>query len=69
MSLDHFSYTKSWNSPTDFPTVETSEEQVRADFQELHDQALGFINETVDYINALDPSRITNNDIDSITNN
>ena len=38
MSLDKLSYSKEWTNPTDFPTMETDEAQVRADQQLLYDE-------------------------------
>lgn len=45
MALPGLQYTKSWLSPSDFPTDEPSEEQVRADMQLLHDETKGYIND------------------------
>ena len=45
MALDRLSYTKDWTNPEDFPTVELSEEQVRADMQVLYNEIKTFINE------------------------
>lgn len=44
MSLDKLSYSKEWTNPTDFPTVETDETQVRADQQLLYDEIKTFLN-------------------------
>ena len=44
MSLDKLSYSKDWTNPTDFPTVETDEAQVRADQQLLYDEIKTFLN-------------------------
>ena len=44
MSLDKLSYSKEWTNPTDFPTVETDEAQVRADQQLLYDEIKTFLN-------------------------
>ena len=38
MAFTRFSFTKSWTDPSDFPTVESDETQVRADMQALHDE-------------------------------
>lgn len=40
-----YSFTKNWTNPSDFPTVETNEAQVRADLQELPNQLLAMVNE------------------------
>ena len=47
MALDKLSYTKDWTNPEDFPTVELSEEQVRADMQVLYNEIKTFLNETL----------------------
>lgn len=45
MALPELQYTKSWLSPSDFPTDEPSEEQVRSDMQLLHTEARDYIND------------------------
>lgn len=45
MSIPTFEFTKHWTNPADFPTIETSEEQVRADLQALHDETRDYFNE------------------------
>lgn len=47
MALSKLSFTKSWTSAADFPTIEENETQVRADMQELHDQAKAYLNGTL----------------------
>ena len=37
-------FSKTWESAEDFPTVELSEEQVRADMQALHDEMKEYVN-------------------------
>ena len=44
MSLNRLNFTKDWNDPSDFPTVEMNEEKVRADQQLLHDETKSCIN-------------------------
>lgn len=44
ISIQEFQFTKDWRNPTDFPTFQSDEEQVRADQQELHNQTRDFIN-------------------------
>jgi len=44
MSLTRAGYTKDWNNPSDFPTIETSETQVRLDIQDLYDQIRDDVN-------------------------
>lgn len=58
MSINPFSYTKDWNNPEDFPTIETSEAQVRADIQLLYDEAKDAINEIIGATNSLESSAI-----------
>lgn len=50
--MNAFAYTKSWRSQADFPTVETSEVQVREDMQCLFDEAAAGINAIIDAVNA-----------------
>lgn len=47
MAFDKLQFTKNWNNPDDFPTVELSEEKVRADMQLLHDEVKNYLNETL----------------------
>ena len=47
MEFKKLSFTKDWNSKTDFPTYEPDEAQVRRDLQCLHDETREFINETL----------------------
>ena len=47
MALDKLQFTKNWNNPDDFPTVELSEEKVRADMQLLHDEVKNYLNDTL----------------------
>jgi len=42
--LGNFEFTKDWTNPTDFPTYEPSEAQVRADMQELYDEIKDYLN-------------------------
>ena len=58
MSISLFSYTKDWTNPQDFPTVETSEAQVRADIQLLYDEAKDKINEIITATNALESTSV-----------
>ena len=44
MSLNKLNFTKDWTNPSDFPTVETNEEQVRADQQLLFNEIKAFLN-------------------------
>ena len=44
MAFDKLQFTKNWNNPDDFPTVELSEEKVRADMQLLHDEVKNYLN-------------------------
>lgn len=40
-------FSKTWKSAEDFPTVELSEEQVRADMQALHDEMKEYVNDVL----------------------
>ena len=40
-------FSKTWESAEDFPTVELSEEKVRADMQALHDEMKAYVNDTL----------------------
>jgi len=44
MAFNELEFTKTWLSPSDFPTEEDSEQQVRADLQQLHDEAKNGLN-------------------------
>ncbi len=44
VKFERLSFTKDWKNPTDFPTYEENEAQVRADMQLLHDEVKDFIN-------------------------
>ena len=50
--FDKFEYSKNWENPTDFPTVETDETQVRADIQLLYDEAKKAVWDLVDALAA-----------------
>ena len=52
MSLSRVIYTKDWNKPSDFPTIETSEAQVRADIQELYNQVRSGVNLIADELES-----------------
>jgi hypothetical protein len=47
MALTKQNFTKSWLDSDDFPTFEESEDRVRADLQELHNQMQSYINGTL----------------------
>lgn len=54
--ISDFSYTKSWRSSADFPTVENDETQVREDMQCLFDEVRDFINlRLIPAVNSLSP--------------
>lgn len=40
-------FTKNWENPEDYPTIETDEAKVREDMQSLHDETKDYINETL----------------------
>lgn len=44
MSIADLTFTKEWTDPSDFPTLEPNETQVRADMQYLFDEIRDFIN-------------------------
>ena len=44
MSFNRFEFTKNWENPSDFPTYEENEEQVRADMQFLYDELKDALN-------------------------
>lgn len=48
MGFKRLKFTKLWTRHTDFPTVETDENQVRADMQLLHDEARDNLNGLMD---------------------
>ena len=45
MALDKLKFTKDWNNPEDFPTLELDETKVRSDMQFLYDEIKKFLNE------------------------
>ena len=45
MALDKLKFTKDWNNPEDFPTIELDETKVRSDMQFLYDEIKKFLNE------------------------
>ena len=65
MAVQPLVFTKDWNNPADFPTVEPNEIQVRADFQILHDEAKNKINELIEDHNDNISSGLTNAEIDA----
>lgn len=53
-TIGELSFTKDWRNPTDFPTYEGSEDQVRADMQYLPDEIRTYLNTiVVEAINTL----------------
>ena len=54
MSFDRLSFTKNWTNPSDFPTMESNEAQVRADMQVLHDESKGGLNRLMDQLEQAD---------------
>ena len=53
MSLEKLKYSKDWTNPSDFPTVELNEEQVRADMQFLYDEIRDYLNGLTDVLDGL----------------
>ena len=47
MAIKALEFEKKWTNPTDFPTYEPDEEQVRADLQYHPDAIAAYINETL----------------------
>lgn len=65
------SFTKNWENPDDYPTIETDEQKVRQDMQSLHDEVKNFLNNeliprvveedaTVDAWRASEETRVSN---------
>lgn len=52
MAFQPLTFTKSWEDPTDFPTYEPDEAQVRADLQYLHNEMRDAFNGLVASLNA-----------------
>ena len=67
MSISNLAFTKNWENSTDFPTVETSETQVRKDLQLLHDEAKTKINEVIAALNLLSAAGLYVADKSSVT--
>lgn len=68
------SFTKNWENPDDYPTIETDEMKVRQDMQSLHDEVKNFLNEElipaviaedamVDAWNAMEDARNENEQV------
>ena len=47
ISIQELQFTKDWRSPTDFPTFQPDERQVREDQQILHDETRDYINTVI----------------------
>ena len=62
-SFTRFSFKRLWTSAEDFPTIEVSEEQVRADMQALHDEMKDGLNHLMD---ELETKQAESNAADSI---
>lgn len=59
MSIKKLTFSKDWTDPNDFPTVEESEEKVRADLQALHNETRNYINTFIQpLVNELDARRV-----------
>lgn len=54
MAFEPLKFTKNWENPTDFPTYETDEQQVRADLQLLHDETKAALNRLIDALGQAD---------------
>lgn len=67
MAVETLTFTKDWTDPADFPAVEPSEMQARADLQELHNQTKAKLNELITDHNNTIPGSLTTNDIDTAT--
>ena len=52
MALSKLSFTKDWKNPSDFPTYEPYETQVRADLQILFDEIKTFLNSLIDTLES-----------------
>lgn len=50
--FDKYQFSKNWNNPADFPTVETDESKVRADAQLLHDETKNALHKLIDDLAA-----------------
>lgn len=67
MAFTKLTYTKNWENPDDFPTVETDERVVRRDQQLLYDEIKAHLNEvlTAEIVEAL-AAKATNQDITNV---
>lgn len=52
MGFPRLNFSKLWTNPTDFPTVELDETQVRADMQALHDESRAALNNLMTALEA-----------------
>ena len=50
--FNKYKFTKDWNNPTDFPTIEANEAKVRADMQLLHDESKMALHQLIDELAA-----------------
>lgn len=53
MAVSEFNFSKVWTSHEDFPALENSEDQARADLQALHDETKNKINEIIGTLNGI----------------
>lgn len=77
MALTKLNFTKDWNNPADFPTIEVSEAAVRSDMQDLYDQTKVGVNKIATeleattgaaQIGAVAPSGVTGTTVQAIIN-
>lgn len=47
ITFEKLQFKRNWNNSADFPTFEDDEAKVRADMQELHDETMEYLNETL----------------------
>ena len=54
MAFEPLKFTKNWENPSDFPTYESDEQQVRADLQRLHDETKTALNRLITALGQAD---------------
>ncbi len=65
MAVTALVFTKDWTNSDDFPAIEPSELQARADLQLLHNETKTKLNELIGDHNDNIPSALTTSDIDT----
>ena len=65
MEIQRLNFSRDWNNPSDFPTLETDELKVRSDMQSLHNETLTYLNNTL--IPAVEAMSLNKTTVISVT--